>query len=60
MKYSIIMLEIRYAENELWLNEITQNEKGNINPTVDNMVLILNNDEKICTTIPFVCTHFFL
>lgn len=42
------MIEKRYAENELWLNEITTNSNNKIEPTVDNMVLILNNDQNIC------------
>ena len=44
------MLEIRYAENELWKNDITSNN-GKIEPTVDNMVLILNNDVNISSHI---------
>ena len=40
------MLEKRYAENELWLNEITTNN-NRIEPTVNNMVLILDNDQNI-------------
>ena len=44
------MLEIRYDKDELWLKDVTQNEKGNVNPTVDNMVLILDND-------PYICNH---
>lgn len=44
------MLEIRYAENELWKSDITSNN-GKIESTVDNMVLILNNDVNISSHI---------
>lgn len=47
------MLEKRYAEDELWLNEVTVNSNGNVEPTVDNMVLILDNDQNICNHIVY-------
>lgn len=45
------MIEKRYSENELWKNSITLNNNGKIEPTVDNMVLILECDENICNHI---------
>lgn len=45
------MLEKRYAENELWLEKVTVNGNGKVEPTVDNMVLILENDQNICNHI---------
>ena len=40
----------RYAENEVWKNEISVNMQGKVNTTVENMILIMEND-------PFICEH---
>lgn len=45
------MIEKRYSENELWKESITLNSNGKIEPTVDNMVLILECDNNICEHI---------
>ena len=40
------MLE-RYAENEIWKNDISVNRFGGVECTVDNMILILENDSML-------------
>ena len=47
------MLEKRYAENELWKEDITTNNIGKVNCTVDNMIIILENDSMICNHIAY-------
>lgn len=47
------MLEKRYTENELWKANIDTNNIGNVNCTVDNMVLILENDNEISNHIAY-------
>ena len=48
-----MLMTTRYSENELWKNEIICSDKGKIETTVDNIILILDNDENICKHIAY-------
>ena len=42
-----MFIEKRYAENELWKESVTINAQGRVENTVENMILILENDENL-------------
>lgn len=44
---------VRYAENEIWKEKITVNGKNVIENTIDNLVLILENDENLIPHIRY-------
>lgn len=46
------MLE-RYTENEVWKNDISVNAQNKVEPTVENMILIMNNDPYVKGHIMF-------
>ncbi len=48
-----MLIEKRYAENELWLENVTINANGRVDNTVENMILILENDEKLAGHIMY-------
>lgn len=47
------MLEKRFADNEMWLQNLTSNSQGKVDCTVENIVLILENDVDLKNTYAF-------
>lgn len=43
----------RYTENELWKNDISVNTQGKVDSTIENMILIMENDSDINKHIAF-------
>ena len=47
------MLEKRFTDNEMWLQNLTSNSQGKVDCTVENIVLILENDVDLKNTYAF-------
>ena len=48
-----MFIEKRYAENELWKESVTINAQGRVENTVENMILILENDSVLAGHIMY-------